>query len=66
MGNEAEERAVLAEERTLQAAQLGSDVDELDRLLHPELLAVGPDGQPADKEADLAAHRAGIFRLAEL
>jgi ketosteroid isomerase-like protein len=66
MGSEAEELAVLAEERALQAAQLASDVGELDRLLHPELLAVGPDGQLADKEADLAAHRAGIFRMVEL
>jgi len=46
--------AVLNEERALQAAMLASDVDELDRLLHPELLAVGPDGKLVDKAEDLA------------
>lgn len=61
-----DEQAVLAEERSLQAAQLAGDADELDRLLHPELLAVGPDGQMVDKAADLAAHRAGVFEIFEL
>ena len=61
-----EERTVLAAERSLQAAQLASDVDALDRLLHPELLAVGPDGQMIDKAGDLAAHRAGVFKISEL
>jgi ketosteroid isomerase-like protein len=63
---EAHERAVLIAERTLQAAMLASDVDELDRLLHPELLAVGPDGQLIDKASDLAAHRSGLFTITEL
>ncbi len=66
MGDESAERAVLAQERALQAAQLASDVEELDRLLHPELLAVGPDGKMIDKAGDLAAHRAGIFEISEL
>ena len=66
MGDESAERAVLAQERALQAAQLASDVEELDRLLHPELLAVGPDGTMIDKAGDLAAHRAGIFQISEL
>ena len=57
---------VLAAERALQAAQLEGDVDALDRLLHPDLLAVGPDGRLADKAADLAAHRAGVFEIDEL
>ena len=43
-----------------------SDVDALDRLLHPELLAVGPDGQLADKAMDLEAHRTGVFEIAGL
>jgi ketosteroid isomerase-like protein len=60
------EQAVLLAERALQAAQLAGDVDELDRLLHPELLAVGPDGQMSDKAGDLAAHRSGFFEIAEL
>jgi ketosteroid isomerase-like protein len=57
---------VLEEERALQAAMLASDVSELDRLLHPDLLAVGPDGQLVGKEADLEAHRTGVFTIAEL
>jgi ketosteroid isomerase-like protein len=66
MGDETQDRGVLLEERALQAAMRSSDVDELDRLLHPELLAVGPDGQLVDKAADLAAHRAGVFTITEL
>jgi ketosteroid isomerase-like protein len=57
---------VLAAERALQAAMLAGDVDELERLLHPELLAVGPDGQLVDRAADLAAHRSHVFEIAEL
>jgi ketosteroid isomerase-like protein len=63
MGDEATEREVLAAERALQAAQRASDVAALDRLLHPALLAVGPDGRIADKASDLAAHRDGVFRI---
>jgi ketosteroid isomerase-like protein len=66
MSNEAQERPVLVEERALQAAMLASDVDELDRLLHPELLAVAPDGQMVDKAGDLASHRSGVVKIAEL
>jgi ketosteroid isomerase-like protein len=66
MSDDARELALLAEERALQAAQLASDVEQLDRLLHPDLLAVGPDGRLADKAADLAAHRSGVFRIAAL
>ena len=58
--------SVLLAERALQAAMLASDVEELDRLLHPELLAVGPDGRLIDKAGDLAAHRSGIFKLDEI
>src|SRR4029078_7675145 len=57
---------VLTHERALQAAMLESDVDALDRLLHPELLAVGPDGRLADKAMDLEAHRTGVFEITEL
>ncbi len=60
------QRSVLLAERALQAAMRAGDVEELDRLLHPELLAVGPDGQMIDKAGDLAAHRAGIFSISEL
>ena len=60
------ERSVLERERALQAAMRASDVDELDKLLHAELLAVGPDGRLADKAMDLEAHRVGAFEIAEL
>jgi ketosteroid isomerase-like protein len=60
------DEGVLAAERALQAAQLAGDADALDRLLHPDLLAVGPDGNLADKASDLAAHRAGVFKIHEL
>jgi ketosteroid isomerase-like protein len=61
-----DEATVLREERALQAAMLASDVSELDRLLHPELLAVGPDGRMIDKAGDVAAHRSGVFTIHEL
>jgi ketosteroid isomerase-like protein len=60
------ERGLLEAERALQAAQRASDVDELDRLLHPALVAVGPDGRLVNKAGDLAAHRSGVFAFTEL
>jgi ketosteroid isomerase-like protein len=57
---------ILAAERELQAAQRASDVDALDRLLHDDLLAVGPDGSLVGKADDLAAHRSGVFKIDEL
>ena len=66
MSDEPQERGTLGDERALQAAMRASDVEALDRLLHPELLAVGPDGRLADKAADLAAHRSGVFTISEL
>ncbi|MGH2941217.1 MAG: nuclear transport factor 2 family protein [Solirubrobacteraceae bacterium] len=66
MDDDAQEQAVIAEERALQAAMRSSDVRELERLLHPELLAVGPDGRLIDKAGELAAHRAGVFTISEL
>jgi len=57
---------VLVEERALQAAMLSSDVRELERLLHPELLAVAPDGQLIDRAADLEGHRSGVLKISEL
>ncbi len=66
MSGDEQERSVLLAERALQAAMRAGDVEELDRLLHPELLAVSPDGGMIDKAGDLAAHRAGIFSISEL
>ena len=50
-------------EDRLRQAQLTSDVDELDALLADDLLAIGPDGQLANKADDLTAHRSHIFRI---
>ena len=66
MRDDSLERDVLVEERRLQAAMLASDVDELDRLLHPDLLAVGPDGTLVDKATDLESHRTGVFEIFDL
>ena len=66
MADDSQKHSVLVAERALQAAMLAGDVEELDRLLHPELLAVGPDGQMIDKAGDLAAHRSGMFKITEL
>ena len=48
-------------ERRLQFAQLTSDLAELDRLLHPDLTFVGPDGSFSDKADDLEIHRTGAI-----
>jgi ketosteroid isomerase-like protein len=61
-----DQEQVLGEERALQAAMLAGDAEKLDSLLHPDLLAVGPDGRLVDKAADLAAHRSGFLRVSEL
>jgi ketosteroid isomerase-like protein len=45
-------------ENKLFAAQLASDVEVLDRLLHDDLLAMTPNGQIVTKEMDLSSHRA--------
>jgi ketosteroid isomerase-like protein len=66
VSTDAAEQEVLVKERELQAAMLADDLDELDRLLHPELLAVGPDGTLMDKAGDLDAHRSGVFKIFEL
>lgn len=49
---------VVEVENKLFSAQLVSDVDVLDQLLHDDLIAVGPTGQIVTKEMDLSAHRA--------
>jgi Domain of unknown function (DUF4440) len=50
-------------EERLQRAQLTSDLDELDRLLHPGLTFVGPDGTLTGKSDDLEVHRTGAIRI---
>lgn len=55
-----------AAEQRLQVAQLASDIGELDLLLHPDLVFVGPDGSIGDKESDLNTHRDGRMHIDSL
>ena len=52
---------VIAAENNLFSAQLISDVDILDELLHDDLVAIAPTGQMLTKEMDLNSHRAKIM-----
>lgn len=49
---------VLEAENKLFSAQLVSNVEILDQLLHNDLLAVTPSGQVVTKEMDLNSHKA--------
>ena len=49
---------VVEAENKLFSAQLVSDVDALDQLLHDDLIAVSPTGEIVTKEMDLDSHRA--------
>lgn len=49
---------VVEAENKLFSAQLVSNVDLLDQLLHDDLVAVAPTGQILTKEMDLNSHRA--------
>lgn len=53
-------------ERRLQAAQRAADVDALDALLHPRVVAAGPDGAVFGKEDDLDGYRSGALRITAL
>ena len=52
-------------ENQLFSAQLVSDVNILDQLLHDDLIAVAPTGQIVTKEMDLNAHRAKMMIIEE-
>jgi hypothetical protein len=54
---------ITALEADLRAAQLGADVNALDRLISDDLLFIGPDGALATKAQDLAAYRDGVMRV---
>jgi hypothetical protein len=58
-----DEVSLRAAEDALQRAQLTSDADALDRLLHPDLTFVGPDGALTGKADDLEVHRTGAIRI---
>lgn len=49
---------VVGAENKLFSAQLVSNVDLLDQLLHDDLVAVAPTGQILTKEMDLNSHKA--------
>jgi hypothetical protein len=58
---------------TLRAAELelirgirASDIAYLERVLHPDLLFLAPDGQAVTKEMDLASHRRGAMVVESL
>ena len=55
-----------AAERRLQAAQLASDVAELDRLIDDRLVFTGPDGRLYSKQDDLHVHRSGEQSMTEV
>jgi hypothetical protein len=52
-------------ENQLFSAQLVSDVNMLDQLLHDDLIAVAPTGQIVTKEMDLNAHRTKTMIIEE-
>ena len=49
---------IVEAENKLFSAQLVSNVDLLDQLLHDDLIAVAPTGQIVTKEMDLNSHKA--------
>jgi ketosteroid isomerase-like protein len=57
--------AIVEVENKLFAAQLTSDVDMLDSLLHDDLFAVAPTGQIITKEMDLNSHKAKMMVIEE-
>lgn len=52
---------VVEAENKLFSAQIVSDVNLLDQLLHDDLVAVAPTGQILTKEMDLNSHKAKIM-----
>lgn len=56
------EQIILAETRLLNA-QKNSDVAELDRLLHDDLLFIAPNNEITSKNADLDMHRSGNLKV---
>ena len=57
---------LLRAERALQAAQRAGDVAALDRLLHDDLVAIGPDGSRYTRDDDLHAYRSGSSVITSL
>lgn len=55
-----------AAERALQAAQLASNVAELDRLIDDRLVFTGPDGHLYSKADDLRLHGTGEQKMSRV
>ena len=55
-----------AAERALQAAQLASNVAELDRLIDDRLVFTGPDGRLYSKADDLRLHGTGEQKMSRV
>ncbi len=62
MNNSIETEILKAEEK-LKLAMLNSDVNELDRLLAPELIFTNHQGQVLGKQDDLNAHQSGKINI---
>jgi ketosteroid isomerase-like protein len=58
--------AIKHSEEQLRRAMLASDVDALERLIHDDLLFLGPTGALARKDEDLENHRSGRQRMTRL
>lgn len=52
--------SLMEAEQELQRAQLESDVNALERLLHNHLRFIGPDARVHDKASDLSAHESAL------
>lgn len=57
----ADRESLLAAEHALQQAQLSSDADALEGLLHDDLAFVSPGGVVVGKADDLRLHRSGAL-----
>lgn len=60
------ETEIIACEKRLYAAMLASDIVVLQELIADELLFVGPAGEMVSKQMDLALHRSGKLKVAQL
>ena len=61
-----EKDQIIKKEDELSKAIQSSDIATLDKLLHPNLLFILPNGQTITKEMDLASHRSGTMVVEEL
>lgn len=53
-------------EEELRLAMLNSDIAVLDRLIHDDLIFIGPDGSLSTKEIDINIHKNKIQKMSKL